>query len=130
MNPISSIAVSGLQAATNRAQSAAGNIANRNTTGLVGDNGSYDGYRTTGVTQSSQAGGGVVSGTAPVDPSFVLQFAPSDPNANDEGIVGVPSGSLVEDVTQLALAENAYEANLRVLETADQVARSVLDIKT
>ncbi|MEQ8710436.1 MAG: hypothetical protein RIC36_15735 [Rhodospirillales bacterium] len=129
MNPISSIAISGLQAATNRAQSAAGNIASRNTTGAVGENGSYDGYRTTGVVQSSQAGGGVTSGTAPVDPAFVLQFAPSDPNANDDGVVGVPSGSLVEDITQLSLAENAYAANLRVLEAADQVSRSLLDIK-
>lgn len=127
-NPITSTALSGLQAAKTRANGAASNIANRNSSGRVDDNGNYDGYREVATAQSASAGGGVSAFNQPVDPGFVLAFDESDPNASEDGTVGVPSGSNVADAVQLAEAQRAYEANLKVLETADQLSQSLLDI--
>ena len=127
-NPITSTALSGLQAAKTRANGAASNIANRNTTGRVGEDGIYEGYRELSTSQSAAASGGVSAFNQPVDPGFVLAFDQSDPNASADGTVGVPSGSYAADAVQLAEAQRAYEANLKVLETADQLSQSLLDI--
>jgi flagellar basal-body rod protein FlgC len=125
---IASIAVSGLQAASTRASGAASNIANRNTSGRVDEDGTYDGYSTLVTEQTARSGGGVSASLAPVDPSFVLAFDPSDPNANERGEVGIPAGSEVEDAVELQRAQHAYEANAAVLRTADEMSRSLLDM--
>lgn len=125
---IASIALSGLQAATTRASGAASNIANRNTSGRVSEEGGYSGYSTLGTEQSARTGGGVSASLSPVDPAFVLAVDPSDPNANENGEVGIPAGSDIEDVIDLQRAQHAYEANAAVLRTAEELSRSLLDI--
>lgn len=125
---IASIALSGLQAATTRANGAASNIANRNTSGRVSEEGAYSGYSALATDQSARAGGGVSASLSPVDPAFVLAVDPSDPNANDDGVVGIPAGSDIDDVVELQRAQHAYEANAAVLRTADELSRSLLDI--
>lgn len=128
MSTIASIALSGLQAATTRASGAASNIANRNTSGRVSEEGTFSGYPALATEQSARAGGGVSASLTPVDPAFVLAVDASDPNADDDGVVGLPAGSDIEDVVELRRAQQAYEANAAVLRTADELSRSLLDI--
>lgn len=110
------IARSGLAAEALRLQTAAGNIANVSSTRVVGGNGEAlsQTYVPQRVEQSSLGATGGVQAT--VQPADTPTGAPG------------PHVDLVREVTTLAQAQAAYEANLAVIVTVGEMTDSLLDI--
>jgi len=117
------IALSGAQAAVRRLEVSAANVANVRT----GAEASADGqpgpalYRPQRVEQVSRAGGGVSAETKPVEPGYSLV-----PDL-DGGLAAIPNVNLVHEAVEQRLALRAYQANLSVIRTADEVQKSLLD---
>jgi flagellar basal-body rod protein FlgC len=140
-----SIATSGLSAASLRLDVAASNIANVLTTGPLpattgsGATGSSSNnlpaaYVPLQVNQVEQSSGSTPGGTAAtvttVSPSFVAQFDPSAPFADQNGLVAAPNVDLASQFIQLLVARYDFAANAKVIQTYADTTKSLLDIKT
>ena len=145
-----SIATSGLSAASLRLDVAASNIANVLTTGPLpattgsgasGATGSSSNnsnlpaaYVPLQVNQVDQSSGSTPGGTAAtvttVSPSFVAQFDPSAPFADQNGLVAAPNVDLASQFIQLLVAKYDFAANAKVIQTYADTTKSLLDIKT
>ena len=128
MNPISAIALSGLNAATLRAQGSASNIANMRSNGALALADSPTPYTPLEVRQTPMAGGGVTANLAPSSRAAVLSYDPQAPFANADGYVASPDVDLVDDMLQLATARYSCAANLAVIHTAEDMTNAVLDM--
>ena len=144
-----SIATSGLSAATLRLNVTASNIANVRTTGPLPATGglgtsggtgtssnnstfpaAYVPLRVNQVDQSSgSTPGGTVATVSTVSPSFVAQFDPSAPFANQDGLVAAPNIDLASQFIQLLTAKYDFAANAKVIQAYDDTTKSLLDIK-
>jgi flagellar basal-body rod protein FlgC len=144
-----SIATSGLSAASLRLNVTASNIANLRTTGplpATGGSGTSGGTGTSSnnstfpaayvplrvnqVDQSSgSTSGGTVATVSTVSPSFVAQFDPSAPFANQDGLVAAPNIDLASQFIQLLTAKYDFAANAKVIQAYDDTTKSLLDIK-
>jgi flagellar basal-body rod protein FlgC len=144
-----SIATSGLSAASLRLNVTASNIANVRTTGplpATGGSGTSGGTGTSSnnstfpaayvplrvnqVDQSSgSTPGGTVATVSTVSPSFVAQFDPSVPFANQGGLVAAPNIDLASQFIQLLTAKYDFAANAKVIQAYDDTTKSLLDIK-
>lgn len=129
------ISLSGLLAASTRANTAANNIANAyNTSSPVG------GDRNTASIQASRAyipqktvnsslkNGGVSATRVPVNPASLSVYNPDNPVANEEGFVNIPNIEPAIEFSELIKAKNAYKANAAVLRTLSEVEDTALDI--
>lgn len=143
-----SIATSGLSAASLRLNVTASNIANAFTTGPLpatggtpaGGNGgsssanaafpaAYVPLQVNQVDQSSgSTPGGTVATVSAVSPSFVPQFDPNAPFANQDGLVAAPNVDLADQFVQLITAKYAFAANAKVIQAYDNTTKSLLDI--
>lgn len=135
MYPIGSIASSGMAVAARRAEVAAENIVNMRSTTAAQTNPvtaslAAAAYQPKKVEQTSVAAGGVRARVVTVSPSHYTAFDPSDPSANADGLVSVPNIDLGEQLVQLQSATHAYRANAAMLRTADEMAETLLDIKS
>ena len=117
------IALSGARAAMRRLDVSAANVANVGASAPASDKGEPGPslYRPQRVEQTSQAGGGVSTTVAPVQPAFTLL---SD---GDGGFNALPNVNLVDEALQQSLALRSYQANLHVLKTADETQKTLLD---
>jgi flagellar basal-body rod protein FlgC len=134
MSDINSIALSGLQAASRRLEVSARNVVNaesvgtpRTTTDARVPTPVYEPER---VVQTSRTGGGVDTRTEPVQPVSHQQFRPDHPAAGSDGVVEVPNVSLEREAVEQISASVAYQASAKVLQTADGLIKSLLDVKT
>jgi len=146
---ILSIAVSGLSAASLRANVAASNIANVRTTGPLRAGGSstptvtgsssgssgfpaaYVPLRVDQVDQSSGATpGGTIATVSTVLPSFTAQSDPTAPFANQDGLVAAPNVDLASEFVQLAAAKYSFIANAKVIKAYSETEKTLLDITT
>lgn len=127
--------LSGLLAASTRANTAANNIVNayntsmpvggdRNTAGLKAAK-AYVPQRTV---NTSNKNGGVTANTVPVSPASLSVFSPDNPVANEEGFVNIPNIEPAIEFSELIKAKNAYKANAAVLRTLSEVEDAALDI--
>ncbi len=146
-----SIAASGLSAASLRLDVTASNIANALTTGpLPATDGSNSGagnsnnagnsnsssnfsaYVPLQVNQVDQTNGSAPGGTSAVvstvSPSFVPQYDPGSPFANQDGLVAAPNVDLASQFVQLLTAKYSFAANAKVVQAYDNTQRSLLDI--
>lgn len=123
-----STALSGLMAASKKVETSAENIANLNTSGALDANSGPAPYQTQITTQTSNPGGGVSAQSVPKDPGFVTAYDPNSPFANADGLIGVPNTDLAEEAVNLKTAEIAYKANLKTLETADELNKELLSM--
>ena len=128
MNRVSDIELSGLNASTLRLRASANNIANARTTGAVGS-GEPTVYMPLDVLETAQANGGVAARLAPSLRAPLLAYDPGAPYANGQGYVAAPDVDMVAETVRLAMASQAFEANLTILRTADEMERSLLDQK-
>jgi flagellar basal-body rod protein FlgC len=129
-------ALSGAVAAARREEVAASNIANLRSRGAPRDSDATtaaDGtplFRPGQVVETSNAGGGVRASVVAVDPTSIQQYDPDAPDANAAGVVDRPNVDLGDQQAQQIVAQRAFEANLKVVQTADDLLESVLDIKS
>ena len=139
-----SIATSGLSAASVRLDVTASNIANELTTGPLpapggssgagnSNNGAnFQAYVPLQVNQIDLTSGSTPGGTAAVvsavSPSFVPQFEPGSPFANQDGLVAAPNVDLASQFIQLLTAKYTFAANAKVIQSYNDTTKSLLDI--
>jgi flagellar basal-body rod protein FlgC len=116
-------ALSGLMAASKRAEASAGNIANVTTAGSLDPNSPNKPYTPVTTVQKATQSGGVLAENRPRENGIVAAYDPNSPFANEQGLIGVPAVDLAEESVNLKLAELTYKANIRVLETAQDMAK-------
>ncbi len=87
----------------------------------------FEGYNPREAVQESIAGGGVRVSFRLANPTHVVAYDPSDPNADAEGLVARPNVDLATEMINMGLAQRAYEASLKVIEAEDEMAGSLLD---
>lgn len=128
-----SIALSGLNASAKKVAAAASNIANMGTTGALDEkNGSlpYTPQTTTQTPVTDQNGNslGLTSTLTDKNPAFVPSYDPDSPFADENGIIGSPNVDLAEEIVNLKTAEISYKANLKTIQTAQDMSDELLNI--
>ena len=73
------------------------------------------------------AGGGVRAVVQQTDPPHVAEYDPSDPNADENGMVARPNVNLDTELVNMQQAQTMYSANLKVIRTADDMMGALLD---
>ena len=132
MNPLYSIPLSGLALQSKRLASSASNVANIGSTGVRSDiaEGAEDGFVPHRVIGVAGPQGGVRGESRPMNPPSVLRFDPGAPDADAEGLVARPNVSLEQEMVTQLQAKQAYKANLKVIQTLDEMIGSLLDVKS
>ena len=118
------MALSGLAVAAKRVFVSANNIVN---THSAGDGQAGSVFKPQAVAQVSVPQGGVRAVMRPITPASIPVFSPDHPAADEDGLVQMPNVSLEREIVNLKMALNSYRANLKVIETADEMAGELLD---
>jgi flagellar basal-body rod protein FlgC len=133
MNGISAIAVSGMNAAAQRLDVAASNVANAFTTGaLPAANGAIpagapQAYTALRVDQTAAAGGGTQTTVTATNPSYVAAYSPQASFANQDGLVAAPNVDTSQDMVGQMIASYSFSANAAMLTAADRMSKMLLD---
>jgi len=128
-DPVLNNAVSGLNAASQRLQAAASNIANaKDTAPLAPQPGQPQPYQPVETVQSTRPGGGTVATYRPVTPASQAVYDPSSPFADANGLVAQPNVDIAQELVQTIIAKEAYEANAKVVEAAQKQQQATLDL--
>ncbi len=121
-------AINGMRAASVRVAVAAENIANLQSSGPIDPaTQAFGGYKPKQVQQASGPGGPQTSVTTK-SPGFIPVYGPDHPDANANGLIGQPDVNLAQNIVDLKIAQNAYEANARVLRTAFEMSGALLKV--
>ncbi|HYG89830.1 MAG TPA: flagellar basal body rod C-terminal domain-containing protein [Azospirillum sp.] len=139
MNVALTTALSGLTAATRRLDASASNTANARTTGPMPADGKLASVQRTPpsgapyvpvrAVDTAQATGGVRSALVSASPGLHAEYQPDSADANAQGLVAAPNVDVAQEVTQQIAAGATYKANAKVARTADEMLKSVLDMK-
>ena len=127
-DPIS-IAVSGLTAAGLRLDAAASNIANnQDTAPTTPQPGDPPPYQPVDVVQHAAPGGGTHAEFRPVTPASQAIFDPGSPFADASGNVLAPNTDTAPQIVNTNEASVSYDANLKVVETAQKMQGYLLNL--
>ena len=132
MNSAFAIAKSGMQAASLRLDVSASNVANMSSDGPLPDATNAAAFPPAYVPQrvdQVEVAGGTAARATNVSPSYVPAYDPSAPYADKNGMVAAPNVDLTNEVVQQITAAYEFAANARVLQTASQMMKTLLDIK-
>jgi len=133
MSSVSSISVSGLNAATRRIEVSASNVANRRSTGALPDAtgavpaGAQTAYQPLQVNQTDAATGGTQTSVSTLSPPTVAVPDPQAPFANADGLVAAPNVDLAQEFIGQMIARYSYTANLATLKADDRMTKALLD---
>lgn len=134
MSSISSIAVSGMNAATRRLEVSASNVANVMTTGsLPTANGSVpagapQAYQPVRLNQTATADGGTQTSITASTPSYIAISDPGAPFANQDGLVAAPAVDIAQEAIDQMIASYSFTANTNVLKANDRMTKALLDM--
>lgn len=125
------IATSGLMASSKRMENAANNIANiHTTTSRINGETVNTPYRATDVVQTSlQPTGGVQANVVERNPATTLRADDRNVATNGDGTTDYPNVNLEEEVIDTHIASYDFKANLKVIETAEEMMDDLLDIQ-
>lgn len=128
MNPVLSIALSGLQAATRRLGVSANNVANALTSRpATGSNARPAGvFAAQEAVDRTRGGGGVSTSVREREPATVVGADPASPT----GLSAFPNVNLVEEAVNQKIALASYKANAAVIRTQQEIDDALLDIET
>jgi flagellar basal-body rod protein FlgC len=132
MNAAFAIAKSGMQAASLRLDVSASNVANMSSNGPLPDATNAAAFPPAYAPQrvdQVEVAGGTSARVTTVSPSYVPAYDPGAPYADKNGLVAAPSVDLTNEVVQQMTAAYEFAANARVLQTASQMMKTLLDIK-
>lgn len=125
------IAVSGLNAASQRMDAAAGNIANaQDTASLTPQPGQPKPYQPVDVVQTASPTGGTIASYHPVTPASNAIFEPNSPFADSNGLVAAPNVDLAQQLVDTIVARISYDANAKVMQAAAHQQGYLLNIFT
>jgi flagellar basal-body rod protein FlgC len=121
--------LSGMKAAETRLAASAANVANVSSTGTVPDaSGATTAYTPVGVHQSASASGTVITSLYDVSPAQSLQYEPSSPDANADGMVAAPNVDLSTEMVNQMTAKIAFEAAAKTMKVLNGMQSSVIDM--
>jgi len=135
MSSISTIAVSGMNAAARRLEVSASNVANVTSTGALPNAdgtlpaGAPQAYAPLELVQTASAGGGTQTAVTTVTPATTAVYDPQAPFANQNGLVAAPNVDLAQEMISQLIASYSFTANATVLRADDRMTRTLLDIK-
>jgi flagellar basal-body rod protein FlgC len=135
MSSISAIAVSGMNAAAQRLEVSASNVANVFTTGaLPAANGTVaagapQAYQPLLLNQTASANGGTQTSVTAAAPSYVAISDPQAPFANQVGLVAAPNVDISLETINQMMASYSFTANAGVLKAEDQMTKTLLDTR-
>ena len=134
MSSISTIALSGMNAAARRLEVSASNVANVTITGALPN---ADGtvpaeapraYAPLELVQTASAGGGTQTAVTTVTPSTTAVSDPQAPFANQNALVAAPNVDLSRELIGQLIANYSFAANASVMKADDRMTKTVLDI--
>ncbi|HZR86510.1 MAG TPA: flagellar basal body rod C-terminal domain-containing protein [Bradyrhizobium sp.] len=135
MSSISTIALSGMNAAARRLEVSASNIANAASTGALPNAdgtipaGAPTAYAPLEVVQTASAGGGTQTTVTTVTPSTTAVSDPQAPFANQNGLVAAPNVDLSRELVGQMIASYSFAANAKVMAADNRMTKTLLDIK-
>jgi flagellar basal-body rod protein FlgC len=131
MTIASTIAASGLTAASLRLRVAASNIANSLSNGPLPEAANIEGfppaYSALRVNQTDRVGRATAGAAIAASPAIVRSFDPTAPFADAKGMVAAPNVDLASDVVQMLLARYSFTASALVIRTDTQMSAAFLD---
>jgi flagellar basal-body rod protein FlgC len=135
MSSISTIALSGMNAAARRLEVSASNVANVASTGALPNAdgtvpaGEPTAYAPLEVVQTTNADGGTQTSVTTVTPSTTAVSDPQAPFANQDGLVAAPNVDLSQELVGQMIAIYSFAANAMVMTADDRMTKTLLDIK-
>jgi flagellar basal-body rod protein FlgC len=135
MSDISTIALSGMNAATRRLEVSASNVANVMSDGALPNAdgsvpaGAPTAYAPLEVVQTASAGGGTQTSVTTVTPSTTAVYDPQASFANQDGLVAAPNVDLAQELVGQMVARYSFAANATVMRADDRMTKTLLDIK-
>ncbi len=133
MSSISTIALSGMNAATRRLEVSASNVANALTSGALpaadgtAPAGAQQAYAPLQVIQTANADGGTQASVTTVNPSYVVTSDPQAPFANQDGLVAAPNVDISQEMVNQMISSYSFAANAKVLTADDRMTKTLLD---
>ena len=134
MSSISTIALSGMNAAARRLEVSASNVANASSTGAVPNAdgtlpaGAPRAYAPLQLVQTDSAGGGAQTTVTTATPSTITVSDPNAPFANNNGLVAAPNVDLSQEMVGQLIASYSFAANAATLKANDRMTKSLLDV--
>ena len=134
MSSISTIALSGMNAAARRLEVSASNVANVTSTGALPNAdgtvpaGAPPAYAPLELVQTASAGGGTQTTLATVTPSTTAVSDPQAPFANQDGLVAAPNVDLSRELIGQLIANYSFAANAKVMKADDRMTGALFDI--
>lgn len=134
MSSISTIALSGMKAATRRLEVSASNVANVMSTGALPDAdgtmpaGAPRAYAPLELVQTESAGGGTQTTVTTDTPSTTAVSDPQAPFANQDGLVAAPNIDLSQETVSQMIASYSFAANATVMRADARMTKTLLNI--
>ena len=134
MSSISTIALSGMSAATRRLDVSASNIANASSTGALPNAdgtppaGALRAYAPLALVQTASAGGGTQTALTTFAPSTIAVSDPQAPFANQDGFVAAPNIDITQEMVGQMVASYSFAANAAALTAGNRMTGALLDI--
>lgn len=128
LSSMSSISLSGMQAAATRLEASASNIANASSSGSLPDAaGASSAYAPVTVRQSDVRGGGVSARIVNAADPYVPAYDPTSPDADAEGMVATPNVDTASELVNVMTARISYEASAKTMKVANDMQKTTLD---
>ena len=134
MSSISTIALSGMNAAVRRLEVSASNVANVLSTGALPNAdgtvpaGAPRAYAPLELVQTASAGGGTQTPVTTATPSSTAVSDPQAPFADQNGLVAAPNIDLSQELVGQMIASYSFAANAAVMKADDSMTKSLLDV--
>jgi flagellar basal-body rod protein FlgC len=134
MSSISTIALSGMNAAARRLEVSASNVANVMSTGALPNAdgtvpaGAPRAYAPLELVQTTSAGGGTQTTVTTATPSTTAVSDPQAPFANQNGLVAAPNVDLSQEMVGQMIASYSFAANATVMKADDRITKTLLNM--
>jgi flagellar basal-body rod protein FlgC len=134
MSSISTIALSGMNAAARRLEVSASNVANITTTGALPNAdgtvpaGAPRAYAPLELVQTASAGGGTQTSVTTTTPATTEVFDPEASFASQDGLVAAPNVDLSQELVSQIISSYSFAANAAVIKADDRMTKTLLDI--
>ena len=134
MSNITTITLSGMNAATRRLGVSASNVANAMSTGALSNAdgmvppGEPTTYEPLEVVQTASAGGGTQTTVTTTTPSTTTAYDPQAPFANQNGLVAAPNVDLSQEMVDQMIASYSFAANATVMTADGRMTSTLLNI--
>lgn len=128
LSSMTSISLSGMQAAATRLEASASNIANASSSGsLPNASGNTNAYAPVTVKQSDVKGGGVSARIVNAADPYMPAYDPTSPDADAEGMVAAPNVDMASELVNVMTARISYEASTKTMKVANDMLKTTLD---